>query len=105
MHFIAFLVRAFCIPSVFAVIQSTQGIEDLVRRRLPNHAHDFSFKLVNTTSSSSSTLNSTTTVQNDHYAVSSGVDGTIQVEGNSPIALASGSVQRVVVVYVVLITR
>lgn len=89
MRFFAFLVGSLYLPFVCAVVQSTQGIEDLVRRRLPNHVNDFSFKLINVTSSINTTSN-TTTAQNDHYVVSTGANGTIQVEGNSPIALASG---------------
>lgn len=78
----------FCID--FCSSYSTKGVEDLVRRTLPNHVHDFSFKLVN----GSVAVSNSTTKANDHFVVSNGVDGTISVEGNTPIALASGYVSQ-----------
>lgn len=69
-----------------AAVQSTAGVEGLVQRRLPDHVNDFSFTLTN--SSTLATNNST--LQNDHYTVSNGANNTICIEGNSPIALASG---------------
>ncbi|KAK4998166.1 hypothetical protein LTR66_002579, partial [Elasticomyces elasticus] len=79
---------AVCVTAFANIVtaQSAQGIVDLVKRRLPNHVHDFSFSLINNTSSTASAKSP----QNDHYTVSTGHDGTINVSGNSPIALASG---------------
>lgn len=85
--FIASLTSLNILTSCFVhAAQSTKGIEDLVRRRLPNHVHNFSFNLVNGTTAS----DNTSTPQNDHYAVSNGANGTIEIEGNTAIALASG---------------
>lgn len=64
--------------------QSVQGIQDLVKRRLPHHVDSFSFSLVNATQPYDQT--------NDQYIVSSASNGTILVEGNSLSALASGYV-------------
>jgi alpha-N-acetylglucosaminidase len=64
--------------------QSTQGILDLVERRLLNHVDDFEFGfLANGTGNS-------TKPSNDYYIISSTTDGKILVEGNSLSALASG---------------
>lgn len=67
-----------------AVAQSTEGIEDLVKRRMPNHVDNFHFTLVD--------ANATTSDSHDSYIVSSAPDGKIQVQGNSLSALSSGSV-------------
>lgn len=64
--------------------QSTQGIVDLVQRRLPDHVDDFKFQLLGEAKG-----NSTNPV-NDKYIVSSTTDGKVLIEGNSLIALASG---------------
>jgi alpha-N-acetylglucosaminidase len=70
---------------VFGVAtQSTQGILDLVQRRLPSHVNDFEFQLI-----ANGTGNGTKLV-NDNYIVSSTSDGKILVEGNSLSALSSG---------------
>jgi alpha-N-acetylglucosaminidase len=70
---------------VFGVAtQSTQGILDLVQRRLPKHVDDFEFRIL-----ANGTENSTKSV-NDHYTLSSTADGKILVEGNSLSALSSG---------------
>ena len=74
---------------VAAFEQSTQGIQDLVKRRLPNHVDDFAFRL---TGNQSVPAVSSTNVVNDRYTISSTQSGKILVEGNSPIALASGQV-------------
>lgn len=60
---------------------SIDGLTELVRRRLPNHVDNFSFELV--------TANHTPGVTNDHYAVNCD-KGTVTIQGNSLIALASG---------------
>ena len=64
--------------------QSTQGILDLVQRRLRNHVNDFEFQLLVDGTGNSTKPN------NDNYIVSSQTDGKILVEGNSLSALASG---------------
>jgi alpha-N-acetylglucosaminidase len=60
---------------------STQGIYDLLKRRLPNHLDNFQF-----------TLDSSHDADNkyDTYIVSSGSSGTILIRGNSLSALSSG---------------
>lgn len=69
-----------------AVTQSTQGILDLVARRLPSHVDSFEFRL--TANESLPIIVSTKT--NDVYQVSSTSNGKILVEGNSLSALSSG---------------
>jgi alpha-N-acetylglucosaminidase len=54
-----------------AVAQSTEGIEDLVKRRMPNHVDSFHFTLVD--------ANTTISDSHDSYIVSSASDGKIQV--------------------------
>lgn len=61
---------------------AVQGLIDLVQRRMPNHVDDFKFILSNASSSAGQV--------NDQYNVSSGVNGSIVVQGNSRSALASG---------------
>ena len=77
--------RALCLGlfATSALAQSTEGIYDLVKRRLPNHVGSFHFSLVNSTSNSSS-------VKNDAYVVSTTAHGTVHVEGNTLSALSSG---------------
>ncbi|KAL3471438.1 tim-barrel domain-containing protein [Aspergillus californicus] len=60
---------------------STQGIRNLVHRRLPAHANHFQFSLVNVTANDNT---------NDHYTISSAKSGNILVEGNSLSALSTG---------------
>jgi alpha-N-acetylglucosaminidase len=60
---------------------STQGIRNLLHRRLPAHANDFQFSLVNIKANDNT---------NDHYTVSSTKSGNILVEGNSLSALSTG---------------
>ena len=69
-----------------ALAQSTQGIVDLVARRLPSHADAFEFQLK--TNESFPVVVATKT--NDEYRVSSTSDSKILVEGNSLSALSSG---------------
>ncbi|KAE8151487.1 tim-barrel domain-containing protein [Aspergillus avenaceus] len=59
---------------------STQGIQSLVQRRLPDHAHNFEFSLVNVSQH----------VTNDSYVISSTSEGKILVEGNTLSALSKG---------------
>lgn len=67
--------------------QSTDGIVNLVKRRIPAHVDDFMFQL---TGNQTGPITSATNATNDHYTVSSIAPGKIQIEGNSLIALASG---------------
>ncbi|KAJ5633385.1 hypothetical protein N7490_009724 [Penicillium lividum] len=62
-----------------SLAQSTQGIYDLVQRRMPQHADSFQFLLDNSTDQS-----------HDHYVVSTLDNGTVSVQGNSLSALSSG---------------
>ena len=59
---------------------SPTGIESLVQRRLPQHAENFEFSIVNATSLG----------ENDVYSVSNGDNGKIKVEASSLSALATG---------------
>jgi hypothetical protein len=63
------------------VAQSTQGIYNLVQRRLPNHADSFQFSLVNVTQSNSTY---------DRYTVSTAPNGKVLVQGNTLSALSTG---------------
>ncbi|CAO2647564.1 Nn.00g084860.m01.CDS01 [Neocucurbitaria sp. VM-36] len=65
---------------------STQGLYDLVERRLPGRSDDFVFILNDTAASS----NSSSKPANDEYLVSTLHNGSIAIEGNSLSALASG---------------
>lgn len=62
-----------------SLAQSTQGIYDLVQRRMPQHADSFQFLLVNSTDQ-----------PQDQYVVSTLDNGTVSVQGNSLSALSSG---------------
>lgn len=63
------------------VAQSTQGIYNLVQRRLPNHADSFQFSLLNVTQSNSTY---------DQYTVSTAPNGKVLVQGNTLSALSTG---------------
>ena len=63
--------------------QSTEGISDLLHRRLPKHADNFRFTLVNTTQANNT---------HDKYVVSTAANGTVLVQGTSLSALSSGYV-------------
>ncbi|TVY80301.1 Alpha-N-acetylglucosaminidase, partial [Lachnellula suecica] len=83
---------SFCIVGFVAVVtavtaQSTQGILDLVQRRLPNHVDAFEFRL---TGNETFPISTAIRAVNDEYTISSTSDGKTLVEGNSVIALASG---------------
>ncbi|KAJ5981184.1 hypothetical protein N7499_001803 [Penicillium canescens] len=69
-----------CAASTVAA-QSTEGIYNLVQRRLPNHADSFRFTLVNATQAANSY---------DQYVVSTAANGTVLVQGSSLSALSSG---------------
>lgn len=68
-----------------AATTSTQGLYDLVKRRLPSHCEDFVFFLDNSTASTNSTGPGL-----DEYAISTLGNGSIAIEGNSLSALATG---------------
>ncbi|RMZ17522.1 hypothetical protein D0860_00372 [Hortaea werneckii] len=68
--------------------QSTAGVQGILQRRLPNHVDDFTFSLVNTTTSKSN--HTFLSKPQDHYTVSNGPNpGQIHISGTSPIALAT----------------
>ena len=75
------------VATATATAQSTDGILNLVKRRLPSHANDFTFHLLG---NQTGPIISATNATNDQYTVSSISPGKIQIEGNSLIALASG---------------
>jgi alpha-N-acetylglucosaminidase len=66
--------------------QSTQGIYNLLQRRMPQHADSFQFSLVNVTGVASDDGDQPF----DRYVVSTLSNGTVLVEGNSLSALSSG---------------
>jgi alpha-N-acetylglucosaminidase len=65
---------------------STDGVINLLKRRLPDHVNDFEFRLVGNVT----VFPLTGQPAIDEYRVSSTTEGKILVEGNSPIALTSG---------------
>ncbi|KAF2002261.1 glycoside hydrolase family 89 protein [Amniculicola lignicola CBS 123094] len=66
-----------------SVTTSTQGLYDLITRRLPSASDDFKFILNDVTASNSSTP------PNDAFTIST-VNGSIAIEGSSLSALATG---------------
>ncbi|KAK7545285.1 putative alpha-N-acetylglucosaminidase [Phyllosticta citricarpa] len=66
---------------VLTATGTTQGLVDLVTRRIPDHAADFHFVLSNQTTNSSGY---------DHYAVSTPANGQVKIESSSLSGLASG---------------
>lgn len=75
------------IVAITAQSISTDGITDLVQRRLPDHVDDFEFQLSG--NATISVFNITSAI-NDEYIISSTLNNKILIEGNSLIALASG---------------
>ncbi|KAH8697216.1 glycoside hydrolase family 89 protein [Talaromyces proteolyticus] len=69
-----------------AATSSTQGLINLVQRRIPNHVNSFTFSLTDTNSTDKNGY----IRQNDSYEVSSASNGTILIEGTSLSALATG---------------
>nr|POE65913.1 alpha-n-acetylglucosaminidase [Quercus suber] len=89
MRFLSVLILAIStIVSSSQLPPSTDGIEALVRRRLPEHARSFSFSL----SSNTTTYDKTQWLKksSDVYTISNVDDNTIHIAGSSEIALASG---------------
>jgi alpha-N-acetylglucosaminidase len=74
---------AFCFTA--AATPSTQGLYDLVKRRLPSHRDAFVFTLA-----SSTTPTNSTELELDEYTVSTSANGSIAIKGNSLSALATG---------------
>ncbi len=62
--------------------QSTDGLYNLVKRRMPNHADHFHFTI--------DTSNLTGTEGYDQFEVSNAPDGKILIKGNTISALSSG---------------
>ncbi|KAI7163240.1 hypothetical protein KC349_g1553 [Hortaea werneckii] len=83
--------------SISCNAQSTAGVQGILQRRLPNHVDDFTFSLVNATSTSASTTTTTTSNNNtllskpqDQYTITNGPSpGKIHISGTTPIALAT----------------
>ncbi|QKX57787.1 uncharacterized protein TRUGW13939_04907 [Talaromyces rugulosus] len=65
---------------------STDGLQDLVKRRLPDHVDSFAFSL----NASFGTQDGDYIRKNDNFEVSSAPNGTILIHGNSLSALATG---------------
>lgn len=68
--------------------QPTRGIEQLLQRRAPAIADKFSFSILNNSATRQNV--NFTGKPNDEYVVESGSNGTINISGNTQIALASG---------------
>lgn len=67
--------------AVSTVAQSTEGLYNLVQRRLPNHIDKFQFELTNYTSAKD---------RYDEFLVQTTPNGTVLVQGNTISALSSG---------------
>jgi alpha-N-acetylglucosaminidase len=65
--------------AALTVAQSTEGISNLVKRRLPNHLAHFQF-----------TLDTNLEGKYDSYVVTNAPDGKVSVKGNTLSALSSG---------------
>lgn len=68
------------------VAQSTDGLYDLVKRRLPNHVDNFRFSLVSNITGSNAGY--------DQFLVQDAPNGTVIVQGTSLSALSSGYVVK-----------
>ena len=75
------------LASLYAIVAatSTQGLYDLVERRLPGHCEDFSFVLVD-----GATRLNASELANDEYSVSTHSNGSIVISGTSLSALSTG---------------
>lgn len=80
---LASISTAFACICATAIAASTQGLYDLVQRRLPDHGQDFVFVL-------NETLNSDETLRrNDHFTIATS-NASITISGTSLSALATG---------------
>jgi alpha-N-acetylglucosaminidase len=77
-----------CLFAGSASADYAQGIYDLVRRRIPQHADSFQFSLLDTVQSPPDYTDQV----KDQYVVSTLQNGTILIEGNSLSALSYGYV-------------
>lgn len=75
---------AFASVCTVAAAASTQGLYDLIQRRLPGRCQDFAFELDDTVHVNASTP------QNDHYTIRAASNGSIAISGTSVSALATG---------------
>jgi alpha-N-acetylglucosaminidase len=71
------------IPTILAAT-STQGLYDLVKRRLPSRCDDFVFVL-----DEQATQSNSSELQNDEYSINT-TNGSITIQGNTLSALATG---------------
>jgi alpha-N-acetylglucosaminidase len=71
-----------------ASAEYAQGIYDLVRRRMPQHADSFQFSLLDTVQNPPDHTDQVT----DQYIISTPQNGTVLIEGNSLSALSYGYV-------------
>jgi alpha-N-acetylglucosaminidase len=69
------------------VAQSTDGLYDLVKRRLPNHVDDFRFSLVSNITEGNGGY--------DQFMVQEAPNGKVLVQGTSLSALSSGYAVKV----------
>ena len=81
-----------CLVAGVASADYAQGIYDLVKRRMPQHADSFQFSLLDMAQNQSDHKNQVT----DQYIVSTLQNGTVLVEGNSLSALTYGYVYTLV---------
>lgn len=86
MHFVS-LWLCFGVLASLVTSQTTQGLVNLLKRRIPNHVGDFIFAIGANQSKSGSIISTPL----DKYEITS-AGGKIYIEGNSISALASGQV-------------
>lgn len=75
------IMREFFSTQHFSI--STEGINDLIQRRMPHHTGCFELLLIDSFANSSG---------HDQYIISSTSTGKVLIEGITPIAIASGQV-------------
>ncbi|KAF2684573.1 glycoside hydrolase family 89 protein [Lentithecium fluviatile CBS 122367] len=73
-----------CLLAAVYAATSTEGLYDLVKRRLPGHCDGFIFIVEDQARSNSSEL------ANDEYSISTSANGSIAITGNSLSALSTG---------------
>jgi alpha-N-acetylglucosaminidase len=87
MRFSLLAIWACCCPFAAAVSASTEGLYDLVKRRLPAHCDQFVFELREPSTLSDADASKS---GQDAYSVSTTHDGLILVQGNSVSSLSAG---------------